>query len=78
MISFRILMTCQFWDTNFVPRFPFLPISLSGENPGNEVAGTLPMSSRIQMIHIYNIDCSLKSKKNDQKWQIALEYILNW
>ena len=77
MISFRILMTCQFLGHQRRSQVSFPTHSLSGENPGNEVAGTLPMSSRIQMIHIYNIDCSLKSKKNDQKWQIALEYILN-
>ena len=66
MISFRILMTCQFLGHQlpFQVLFP-TRLSLSGENPGNEVAGTLPMSSRIQMIHIYNIDCSLKSEK---KW----------
>ena len=64
-LVFVYLWLASFWDTNFVSRFPFLPISPSGENPGNEVAGTLPMSSRIQMIHIYNIDCSLKSEK---KW----------
>ena len=53
MISFRILMTCQFLrhQLRFQVLFP------------NEVAGTLPMSSKIQMILIYNIDCSLKSEK---------------